>query len=240
MAAPVQVRFKEGLTHGFLVLRDEAGKIIAAGQLEQTVRGAVVTSSLRFSFTDGSVHEEKTVFSQNGTFKVLRYHLLDKGPFFKNPIEVWVERAKSEVRVCETKDGKNKITSHHMEIPDDLANGIVPIAIKNFAGGSQQTLTMIAATPKPRTVKLVFTPQPKDFFLFGESTLKANHYVAKVQIGGVAGAVAPIVGKQPPDTQLWVLPGTAPVFLKSKGPISPENPVVEIELASPSWAAAHS
>jgi len=34
--------------------------------------------------------------------------------------------------------------------------------------------------------------------------------VGKVKIGGVAGLVAPLLGKQPPDTHVWVLTGNAP------------------------------
>ena len=235
MAAPVPVRYKEGLTHGFLILRDEAGKIIASGQVEQTVRGTVVTATLRFRFKDGSLHEETTVFSQAGTFKVLSDHLLEKGPAFKDTIEVWIDRAKSQVKIREIKDGKDKVSTHSMKLPEDLANGIISIVIKNFADNTPQTLTLVAATPKPRIVKLVFTTQREDDVSFEGSALKAKHYAMKVQIGGIAGAVAPIVGKQPHDSNFWVLGGNAPAFLRSKGPISGENPVWEIELASPSW-----
>lgn len=233
-ASPVTVRYKEGLTHGFLVVRNEDGKIIAGGEVEQTVHGSVVTSTVRFHFKDGSLHEETTVFSQAGTFKVLSDHLLEKGPAFKDPMEVWIDRAKSQVRVREMKDGKDKITTHHLALPDDLANGIIPTVIKNFTGNVPETVTMVAATPNPRIVKLVFTLQGEDTFSFEGTSLKAKHYVMKVQVGGVAGVVAPLVGKQPHDSEFWVLGGDAPTFLKSKGPISDENPVWQIELATPS------
>ena len=34
--------------------------------------------------------------------------------------------------------------------------------------------------------------------------LHATHYVLKVEIGGLAGVVAPLVGKQPPDSHVWI------------------------------------
>jgi hypothetical protein len=41
----------------------------------------------------------------------------------------------------------------------------------------------------------------------------------KVKIGGIAGLVAPLLGKQPPDTHVWVLTGDAPAFVKLEGPL---------------------
>jgi hypothetical protein len=64
------------------------------------------------------------------------------------------------------------------------------------------------------------------------------HYVAKVDLGGVAGVVAPIVGKQPPDPQIWILGGEAPVVLKSETLAYMGGPIWRTELASPVWPQA--
>ena len=48
--------------------------------------------------------------------------------------------------------------------------------------------------------------------------------------------VAPLVGKQPPDTEFWVFKGPSPVFLKSAGPLSADNVIWQIEVASPTWS----
>jgi hypothetical protein len=64
---------------------------------------------------------------------------------------------------------------------------------------------------------------------------KTRRFIAHIQIGGVAGVVAPIVGKQPPDTSIWIIEGKAPGFLKSRGSLSEGDPVWQIELASPVW-----
>ena len=57
----------------------------------------------------------------------------------------------------------------------------------------------------------------------------------KVEIGGAAGVVAPLVGKQPPDTHIWILEGEMPVFLRSDGPQFEGGPIWRIELTSPVW-----
>ena len=241
-AEQIRVRYLEGITHGFLVLRDQAGKSVAIGDLDQIVKGTVVTSKLRFHFEDGSVYEETTMFSQRGAFKVLSDHLLEKGPAFKNPMEVWIDRAASQVKVRELKDGKAKITTHRMNLPDDLANGIVSVVAKNFADDASHTVEILAATPKPRVVKLAISPEGADTFSVEETQYSAKRYAAQVNIGGIAGAVAPLVGKQPLDTHIWILRaashGDAPTWLKSVGPLSSDNSVWQIELASPSWPEA--
>jgi hypothetical protein len=55
----------------------------------------------------------------------------------------------------------------------------------------------------------------------------------KVEIGGIAGFLAPLVGKQPPDSQMWILDGTAPAFVKSEQPLYLGGPLWRIDLASP-------
>jgi hypothetical protein len=84
-------------------------------------------------------------------------------------------------------------------------------------------------------VKLLISAEGEDSFSAGGSARKATRYVIKVDIGGVAGVVAPIVGKQPQDTHVWILGGDAPSFVKSEGPLYPGGPIWRIELTSPDW-----
>src|ERR1700722_5954354 len=57
-ADTVPVRHREGLVHGFLVLRTLDGEIIANGDQTQVARGDRITSRVVFHFKDGSLHEE--------------------------------------------------------------------------------------------------------------------------------------------------------------------------------------
>ncbi len=79
-AEPVRVRHPEGIVHGFLALRTPDGTRIADGDLIQNVSGARVTSRLVFRFKDGSTHDEEAVFSQQQDFRLIRDHLVQKGP----------------------------------------------------------------------------------------------------------------------------------------------------------------
>ena len=236
-AAPVAVRHTEGLVHGFLVLRTLEGDTLADGDLIQVAHGDRVTNHLVFSFRDGSVRDETAIFSQRGNFRLLNYHLVQKGPAFQRPMEVLVDNATGQVRVRYTdEDAKEKVISDRLELPPDVANGMIFTLLKNVRpDGPPTAVSMVAATPKPRLVKLAVTPRGEEPFLIGDSRRKAIHYVLKVEIGGVAGVVAPLLGKQPPDIHVWILGGEAPAFVKSEGPLYLGGPIWRIELTSPVW-----
>jgi hypothetical protein len=236
-ADQVGVRYAEGLLHGFVVLRTLDGKTLATGDATQTAAGDRVTSKLALKFSDGSVHEETTVFSQHDAFQLIKYHLIQKGPAFKRQLETSIDVASGQISVRYTEDnGEEKVLNERLQLEPDVANGMVPILLKNSAmPPSPMTVSMVATTPKPRIVKLAISPQGEEPFSVGGSNRKAMHWVVKVEIGGVAGVVAPLVGKQPPDIHVWILTGEAPVFLKSEGPLYEGGPIWRIEQISPVW-----
>jgi hypothetical protein len=239
-AETVAVRHTEGVVHGFLVLRTLAGDTLADGDLIQVARGDRITSRLVFHFKDGSVHEETAVFSQRRSFRLLNDHLVQKGPAFPHPMEVSIDGSMGQVTVRSTDDdGKEKVVTERLDLPPDVANGLVLTLLKNLrADATQKKMSMVAATPKPRLVKLAVTAQGEEPFSVGGSSRKATHYVVKVEIGGAAGLVAPLWGKQPPDTQVWILGGEAPAFVKLEGPLYFGGPIWRIELVSPIWPSA--
>jgi hypothetical protein len=52
---------------------------------------------------------------------------------------------------------------------------------------------------------------------------------------GLAGFVAPLLGKQPLDTHVWIVGGEAPAFVKSEGSMFLGGPIWRTELVSPVW-----
>ncbi|HYZ84055.1 MAG TPA: hypothetical protein VE621_06615 [Bryobacteraceae bacterium] len=231
------MRHLEGRVHGFLVLRDTDDKLLASGSLIQDANGNRVTTELRFRFKDGSVHEETSVFSQRRTFQLLTYRLVQKGPAFKRAIDMSVNVSTGQVTILHTDDdGKEKRISERVKLPADLANGIVTTLLCDIDPKAPRTfLSMLVATPKPRVVKLDVVPSGEDSFTVGGSAAKAMRYAVKIELGGITGIIAPIIGKQPPDTHVWMVYGKAPGFLKSEGPLFQDGPVWRIELASPVW-----
>jgi len=243
-AEPVPVRHVAGTVHGFLTLRGEDGRVVAWGDSVQVAHGSQVTTHTLFTFKDGSRDEETTVFSVHRTFLLISYHHIQKGPAFPHPMDLSIDAHSGQVTVQTTgKDGKEESYSEHMKLPPDLANGMVPTLLGNLAADAEATVSMVVATPKPRLVKLAFAPSGEDdFSIFGAgsgSTHKAQHYQIKIEIGGLAGMVAPLVGKAPPNIEIWIVGGEAPTFLKEQGPTYPDGPVMTVELSGPLWPDEH-
>jgi hypothetical protein len=236
------VRYKEGLTHGFLVLSTLEGNVVAEGDLTEVVRGNRVTSHLTYRFKDGSLQDETAIFSQRNYFRLFSYHLVQKGPSFQRASDLTINASSGEVKVQYTDDyGKEKVADEHMKLPPDLANGLVLTLLKNLpADAPQAEVSMVVAAPKPRLVKLSVHSQGKDPFSLVGLRREAMHFDIKIDIGGVAGLVAPLLGKQPPDVQVWIIQGEAPTFVKSEQIFFMGGPIWRTELVSPVWPRAAS
>jgi hypothetical protein len=236
-AQPVAVRQLEGLVHGFVVLRDQDGTVIGDGDSLQTTRRGQIVYELVVHFKDGSLQDETTVFTQNGHFRLVSDHLVQKGPTFKHPMDVMIDAVSGLVTVIHAGDkGEQKTESEHMKLPPDLANGMVPVLLTNLAAGEQAlTESMVVATPKPMLIKLQIHAEGEDSFTTGSASHKATRYNVHVDIGGIKGVIAPIVGKEPPDTHVWISQGDCPSFLKAEGPTFEGGPIWRTELVSPAW-----
>lgn len=235
VAETIPVRHVEGVTHGFLVMRDVTGRAIAYGDMIQETRHGLVSSRLTFHFDDGSLYDDTTIYSEHGVFRVLSDHLIEKGPSFKEPMETWVDAKTGEFKAQSFEKGKEKVVSQKLKLPHDIANGILYVVAKNIDPKTGTTVSMVVGTPKPRVVKMIFTSDGGEQFLVGSMKRPAIHYLIKVDLGGVAGVVAPLVGKQPADTDLWIAADSIPTFLKSQGPLYDGGPIWTIELIVPRW-----
>src|SRR5438874_7263028 len=231
----VNVRRMEGLSNGFLALRTMEGKLLADGEITQVAKGDRVTSRVFFRFKDGSMYDDTAIFSQRGSFRLLSDHLVEKGPSFKHPTETTLDASTGQVTVRYTdEDGKEKAINERLDLPADVANGLLMTLVKHIQPNiPETTVSFVATTPNPRLVKLVTVPQGEESLSHGTIKLKAMHYAVKVNIGGMAGLLAHLLGKQPPETQIWVLGGDAPAFVKLEGQFYDGGPIWRVELAAP-------
>jgi hypothetical protein len=239
-ASPVGVRYQEGALHGFVVLSTLDGNPIAEGDLTQVPQGNRITSHLVFRFKDGSLQEETTIFSQRHYFRLISYHQVQKGPAFPHPTEVTIVPATGQVTVQYTEDdGKEKTDSQRLRLPPELANGILFVLLKNLPANAPSTeLPMVVATPKPRLIKLAISSAGKNSFSLAGAAREAQNYVIKIEMGGVTGLVAPLVGKQPPDSHVWLVGGEPPTVVKSEAIAYPGGPIWRVELVAPVWPHA--
>jgi len=198
-----------------------------------------VTSRLVFHFKDGSLYDETTVFSQQQQFRLISDRLVQRGPSFPQPMDMTIDVAKARVTVQYDDHGQSKQISEHVDLPADVANGMLLAILKNASPAAPvKSVGFVAATPKPLVVKLAVSAAGEEPFSTGATARKAVHYVLKVDIGGLKGLIAPLVGKQPPDSHVWILGGDAPAFIKAELPLYNDGPVWRIELVSPTWPKA--
>jgi hypothetical protein len=235
-ATLVPVKHVEGVSHGFIVLHSQDGRTLATGDMIQTVEGERVTSEVVLHFRDGSVHDEVTVFSQSHQFRLISDHLKQYGPSFPNPVDVYIDVGSGNVKVHSEKNGKQKDEEHHLDMPEDVATGLTLTLLRNIEPSSQETtVSEVTTSDKPQIVKLkIHTEGEREFWTDGRAR-KAIHYIVHVDIGGVKGTVAKAVGKQPPDTHVWIVGGKAPTFVKFEGTLYEGGPIWDIDLARLRW-----
>jgi hypothetical protein len=153
-AEQIPVRHIEGVTLGFLVLRNPDGEALAYGDWKQVVKpDGLVVGDLRFQFKDGSLYEDITKFTQRGKFRLVSDQVVQKGPSFKQQSESWIDVETSKITVRTNEKGKEKTTTNHLDLPDDLSNGLLFVLLKNVDPAVESTVSFVAASSKPRVVK---------------------------------------------------------------------------------------
>lgn len=229
-------RYKQGSSHGFLLLKSTDGKVIAVGDQLSVAHGNQVRSRLVFHFKDGSIDDEITVFRQGTVLALVSDHHIQKGPSFPEPLDMTVDVATKQVTWHAIKDGKDEVKTQNMDVPPDLANGLMSAILENFpANAAEMKVPYIAGGSKPRIVKLAITRGDEDRFRVGDTSHRACVFNIHIEIGGVAGAVAPVIGKQPSDVKVWVMDGEVPTFLKLVGALYQKGPIWTMAITSPMW-----
>ena len=235
-AAPVRVGLPEGNARGFLVLRSLDGKDIAYGELRQKPAGGLIESQLRLNFKDGSLRDEVTTFSQRGVFRLERYRLVQRGPSFPT-MDISFDRKSGRYQAVtqDKKDDEEKRACGQLEMPADLYNGMALVLLKNLAPGGEMTVQTAVFTPKPRLIKTVLGREGEEPVLVGGGSRRAIRYLVKLELEGLAGVVAPLIGKEPPDLRYWFVAGDVPAFAKFEGAMFLNGPVWRLEQTPIRW-----
>jgi hypothetical protein len=236
-AAPVAMRFPEGIAHGFLLVRSLAGETIGQGEMTQVVKeGDLVESHLVFNFKDGSLHDEKVTFSQQRVFTMLRYHLVQRGPSFPDQIEVSIDRSTAEYKVrSKAGEGKEEVLTGAFTLPKDVYNGIFVTMLLNLPKGASETVNFLVFTPAPEIIKLGLLLMGEHTVQIGDLSRKALQYVFKPDVGMIRELLGKATGKLPAHFHYdcWVLADEVPSFVQFEGPLQLMGPIVRIELVSP-------
>jgi hypothetical protein len=232
-AEPIPVRHPQGSAHGFVVVKTMEGTRIATGDMTQIIHGDRVTSRLTLRFRDGSLDDDTTVFTQHRVFQLITDHHVQRGPSFPKPMDVLIDALAGQI-TTKTEDGKTR--EDHLDLPADVANGLPPNLLMNILPSVPETkLSFVAPTEKPRLIHVSIKPAGEVAFKIGGTNRKAVDFVLHAELGGIAGVIAPIIGKQPADHHIWILPGASPAFIREEGQLYEGGPIWRIEQVSPDF-----
>ena len=237
-AAPIAVRFPEGMTHGFLLVRSLGGEILGQGEMTQGLKeGDLVENRLVFRFKDGSLHDEKVAFSQQRVFTMVSYRLVQRGPSFPDQLDISIDRGTAEytVRLQAGEDGKEEGLTGQVDLPKDLYNGMLITMSKNLQKGADETVSVLAFTPAPQIIKVQLHAIDEQPVQIGEVSGKATHYTFTPQLGMIREFFGKAIGKLPAEFHYncWIMADTPPSFVQFEGPLQLMAQIVRIELVSP-------
>lgn len=232
LAEQIPVRHIQLPLHRFMVTRSEDGKTIARGEFWQVAQGDEVSMRLTFHFIDGSIDDETTTYRQRGTFRLIRDHHIQKGPFFTRPIDFTVDAAtQTATSLTANKNGKTRVESKHMNLPDDLANGIVGTLLLNVPHNTTPfRVGMLAPVGGGRLIRLLISPENEQTVQLAGQTLKAAVFRVHPELGGFVSLIARLLGLQPKDLTVWVLESEEPAVAVIVGQLGGYGPVVSSEL----------
>jgi hypothetical protein len=204
--------------------------------LIQTVEGDRVTSEQVMHFNDGSVYDEITVYSEDKEFRLISDHLKQYGKSFPKPVDIFFDATNGNIKVSSRRGNKTENEEHHLNVPDDVSDGLITTLVRNLSPSTPETtVSMVTESDSPRLVKLKIHSEGEQEFLASGYPRKAIHWVVHIDIGGVAGAVASVVGKQPPDLHVWEDASRVPTFVRFEGQLYEEGPIWIIDLAATRW-----
>lgn len=232
----VSVRHPAGFQRGFLVLRSQAGAVLASGEVTQIPRGQNIRLRVVFYFRDGSLSDETTVYSQKSTFRLISHRLVQRGRSFPDECELRIDAATQQVSLRALAKGVGQVKTEHMDLPPDLSNGLLFNLIQDLqTNGPGAKVSYLSSGSTPRMVKLAISFEKEGQFTIAGRPVKAAEWDVKPELGGIAGVVAPLIGKQPPDMHVWVAEGDVPAVVRVDASLYPGGPIWSIRLAKPVW-----
>jgi hypothetical protein len=235
-AEQISVRHQQGSAHGFVEVVDGGGKRIGIGDLLQRAHGSLVRSELSLRFLDGSVDDEVTLYSQHGVFRFISDRHLQKGPSFPKAVDVTIDAQKNLVTSVNP-DGQRKEV--HMDMPADAYSGMTTTLLMNLPSQPPVTdIAVIAGGDTPRLVHLAIKRVGAVPFTLGGQRRAATDFDVHIELGGVAGVVAPMIDKQPADYRVLIVEGADPAFIRMQGQLFEGAPLWTIQQVSARFSGA--
>src|ERR1700722_15019985 len=114
-AQALKLRDKGGFEHGLLILRAPAGAILASGEITQVPNKRQITLRVVFHFSDGSIDDETTVYSQGETIRLISDRHIQRGKSFPDPCDVTIDVPRQQVSVRGLSKSTDEVKTEHMD-----------------------------------------------------------------------------------------------------------------------------
>lgn len=237
LAEQIPVNHIQRPMHRFMVARSEDGKNIATGEFSQVVQGNEVTMRMTYRFVDGSIDDETTTYMQQGTFRLIQDHHIQNGAFFSRPLDFTVDAASGTATSSTTdKNGRIRVESRRINMPNDLANGMVGTVLLNVPNNTAPfRVGMLAPVGGGRLIQLLISSEGEQTVHLSGQNLPATVFRIHPELGGIVGMIARLIGLQPKDVMVWVLEGEEPAVAVIVGQLGGYGPVVSSDLVGTSF-----
>ena len=161
---------RKGTRAGFSCSDSPDGEVLAHGELRQKPAQGFIESRLSLAFKDGSHREEIVVFSQDRTFRVESYRLVERGPSFPTA-EIAFDRKSGQykARTQDKKGDEEQVAAGQLEMPADLYNGMALVLLKNLPDGERASGQVAVFTPKPRLIRMDLNPEGEERIRLGDA-----------------------------------------------------------------------
>ena len=237
-AASVATRRKQEPMRQKFVVESADGKVIANAEEVTVAEGDHMKSDLAFRFLDGSLDEQITTFTQSGVFRLINDHHVQKGSSFPAPLDMTIDVPTGTVTWHVPKGGKDTVMTQHLKLPEDLANGLVPLLVENVPPGSAGLRVSWIAIAMMKPILITLAVQPDHSSNTAPALSHASRYFLHAELHGLTYYLASLFNKQPADLHVWVTDGVQPSFLRLQGPFYQNGPVWTVESLGPEMPTA--
>jgi hypothetical protein len=158
-ARAIELHTMPGALHGFPSMSDEAGHVMASGELAQELHGTELVARVRWRFRDGHRAEEEDTFTIRPELaqRTFSWRETKEGGAERRRFEVDLESGRASATVA---DGAHPL---HEDVKLEVPRG------RSFAGfgvalaaselpldheGATEEISVVAFTPRPRAVTL--------------------------------------------------------------------------------------
>ena len=173
------------------------------------------------------MHDERTTYSQRGVFRLEAYHLTQSGPSFPGA-DVAFDRKSWPLPGEDAREGRRARGDGERRVRDAAGSRQrpdAPLAQEHAARGTGHRPAG-GVHAEAALSRMELHQEGEDRIVFAGDPKQAARHLVDLEIGGVTGVVASVIGKNPPDLRYWLALGDIPAFVRFQGAMFLERPGV--------------